>query len=283
MNLLSDFFTAKGGGRIPEDKAKIAKIGAFCKDVYEVKAVTADGFSITLGEKDAKLENVDFVAGLWRVQKKFPHEITRVRDKDVVLMNKLPRQENTYFEYWDAKQVGYNCYGQFILQSQDANLITAKYDTDDGCIWGYGATIESARAFLGLKLYDMYKDVIHLIARKNKFYDFFTADDGDRIPEDKTKTEAFYKDVYKVKAITAGGRKITLGKKGARLENVDFVAGLWRVQKKFPHEITRVRDKDVVLMNKLPHQESTNFEYWDAKLVGYNCYGPFMLQGQDAN
>ena len=35
MNLLSDFFTAKGGGRIPEDKAKIAKIGAFCKDVYE--------------------------------------------------------------------------------------------------------------------------------------------------------------------------------------------------------------------------------------------------------
>ena len=282
MNLLSDFFTAKDGGRIPEDKAKIAKIGAFCKDVYEVKAVMADGCSITLGEKGAKLEDVDFVAGLWRVQKNFPYEITRVRDKDVVLMNKLPHQENTNFEYWDAKLVGYNCYGPFVLQGKDANLIVAKYDTDEGCIWGYGTTIESARAFLGLKLYDMYKDVIHSIACKNKFI----AKDDDRIPEDKTetaKTEAFYKDVYKVKAITADGRNITLGKKGAKLENVDFVAGLWRVQKKFPHKITRVRDKDVVLTDKLSHQESTNFEYWNAKLVGYNCYGPFVLQGKDAN
>jgi len=168
MNPLSDFFIAKDGTRIPEDKAKIAKIGAFCKDVYEVKAITAGGRKITLGKKGAKIEDIDFVAGLWRVQKKFPHEITRVRDKDVVLMNKLPHQESTNFEYWDAKLVGYNCYGPFILQGQDANLIVAKYDTDNGCIWGYGTTIESARAFLGLKLYDMYKDVIHLIACKNK-------------------------------------------------------------------------------------------------------------------
>lgn len=168
MNPLSDFFTAKDGGRIPEDKAKIAKIGRFSSDVYNVKAITVDGHEITLGEKGAKLEDVDFVAGLWRVQKKFPHKITRVRDKDVVLTNKLSHQESTNFEYWDAKLVGYNCYGPFVLQGKDANLIVAKYDTDDGCIWGYGSTIESARAFLGVKLYDTYKDIIHLIACKNK-------------------------------------------------------------------------------------------------------------------
>ena len=169
MNPLSDFLQPQKGGRIlTEQEAQTAKIGAFCSDVYKVKAVDEAGNQITLGEKGAKLENVDFVAGLWRIQTKFPYEITRVRDKDVVLMNKLPHQESTNFEYWAAKQVGYNCYGPFVFQGNKPDLIVAKYDTDDGSLWGYGSSIESARAFLGLKLYDKYKDVIHRIACKNK-------------------------------------------------------------------------------------------------------------------
>jgi len=168
MNPLSDFFIAKNGNRIPEDKAEIVKIARFCSDVYNVKAVNENGGQITLGKEGATMDDVDFVAGLWRIQTKFPYKITRVRDKDVVLMNKLPHQESTNFEYWNAKLVGCNCYGPFIIQGSKPDLIVARYDTDKGYLWGYGATIEAARAFLGLKLYDEYKDVIHSIACKNK-------------------------------------------------------------------------------------------------------------------
>ncbi len=176
MNLLSDFFQSKEGGQILTEQeatvkksiALVKKRIAFNRDVYKVKASTADGAEITLGEKGAEFENVDFVAGLWRVQTKFPYEITRVRDKDVVLLDKLPHQENTNFEYWRAKIVGYNCHGPFILQGNMTDLIVAKYDTDDGCIWGYGSSIESARAFLGLKLFDIYRQEIHRVACSGK-------------------------------------------------------------------------------------------------------------------
>lgn len=161
MNPLSDFFKAKDGSRIPEDKAKIAKIGAFCNDVYNAKAFTSNGRTITLGEKGAKLENVDFVAGLWRVQKKFPYKITRVRDKNMVLFNKIDHNESTNFEYWTAKLVEYNCYGPFIIEDSKPDFIVSRCVTDKGEFWGYGATIESARAFLGLKIWDEYRDVIH--------------------------------------------------------------------------------------------------------------------------
>lgn len=169
MNPSSDFFKPLTNGHVlTEEQAKIAKIGCFCKDVYETKAVTATGRQITLGKKGAKLDDVDLVAGLWRVQKKFPYKITRVRDKDVVLMDKIQHTESTNFEYFRAKLVGYNCYGPFIFSDNKADLIVARYDTDNGSLWGYGQTIEAARAFLGLKLYDEYKDVIHSIACKNK-------------------------------------------------------------------------------------------------------------------
>ncbi len=168
MNPLSDFFIAKDGTRIPEDQAQIAKIGAFCKDVYNVKAVTNTGKKITLGEQGAKLENVDFVAGLWRVQTKFPHEITHVRDKDMVLMNKIQHTESTNFEYWTAKLIGYNCYGPFIIEGNRNDFIVSRCVVNKGVFWGYGTTIESARAFLGLKIWDEMRDVIRAAVFRDK-------------------------------------------------------------------------------------------------------------------
>lgn len=168
MNPLSDFFTAKDGTRIPEDKAKIAKIGCFCKDVYSVKAVTANGRKITLGEKGAKLDRVDRVAGLWRVQRKFKYKIVRVRDEDMVLLNKIEHTESTNFEYWTAKLVGYNCYGPFISSDTKPDYIVARCDTDKGVRWGYGKTLEAARAFLGLKIWDENKEAIRLAVCGNQ-------------------------------------------------------------------------------------------------------------------
>jgi len=168
MNPLSDFFIAKDGSRLPEAVADIARIGGFCRDAYKEKAFTANRRKLILGGKGAKLENVDKVAGLWRIQTKFPHKITRVRDKDVVLIKKSKQKDSTNFKYWEAKVVGYNCHGPFIFSGEKPDLIVARYDTDDGPLWGYGATIEAARAFLGLKIWDKYKDVIHAAVRGKK-------------------------------------------------------------------------------------------------------------------
>ena len=162
LNPLSDFLKPLPNGHVlTEIEAEIAKIARFCNDVYNAKAFTSNGRTITLGEKGAKLENVDFVAGLWRVQKKFPYKITRVRDKDMVLMNKLNHKENTNFEYWDAKLVGYNCYGPFIIDDKKPDFIVSRCIVNEREFWGYGTTIESARAFLGLKIWDELRDVIH--------------------------------------------------------------------------------------------------------------------------
>ena len=109
-----------------------------------------------------------FVGGLWRVQVEFPHEITRVRDKDMVLMEKLDHTEKTLFEFYRAKLLGYNCFGPFVHADNRYDYIVAKYVTDNKTYWSYGKTIEQARAFMGIKLYDEYKDVINTIACKKK-------------------------------------------------------------------------------------------------------------------
>ena len=108
-----------------------------------------------------KLSDVEFVAGLWRVQNPFPYKIQIVRGKPFVLTERLPHIEKNLFEFYRAALVGENCYGPFI---NSADQIVAKYTTDHGTYWSYGNTIEQARAFLGIKLYDEYMDLIHSVA-----------------------------------------------------------------------------------------------------------------------
>ena len=87
---------------------------------------------------------------------------------DIVLIKKLDRVENTLFDFYSAKMVNYNCYGPFVIDYERPDYIVAQYETDRGTYLGYGRTIEAARAYLGLKLYDEYKEVINAIACKNK-------------------------------------------------------------------------------------------------------------------
>lgn len=118
--------------------------------------------------KDYDMGNLAYCGGIWRVQNKPNFEIMRIRDKDMVLTKKLDRAENTLFEFWSAVLVCCNCYGPYLMKDKGAEYVVAKYDTDKGTMWGYGKTLELARAYLGLKLYDEYKDVIHVLACKNK-------------------------------------------------------------------------------------------------------------------
>lgn len=146
-----------------EHKTAREKIGAYHRAVATNEmAIKSDGARVALN--GVPVEDVEFVAGLWRVQDYFPHTVQRVRDRELVLADKLSHAERIPFEYWRAYTVSENCYGRYLSAKPD--LIVAKYQTDDGVYWGYGNTIEQARAFLGIKLFDNYMDLIHAHACK---------------------------------------------------------------------------------------------------------------------
>lgn len=110
--------------------------------------------------KTCPFNRVKFSGGLWRWQRKFGEPITLVRGKEFVIRNRLPNNEKNHFEYYAADMVCENCYGKYIMQGA-SRCIVAKYNTKKGTYWAYGNSIEQARAFLGIKLYDEYMDLIH--------------------------------------------------------------------------------------------------------------------------
>lgn len=125
-------------------------------------AYKSDGTTIPL--RSVPADQVEFIGGLWRVQDQKSYNIKRVRDRDLIIGNQLPHNERTFFEYYQASQLTYNCYG--ILPPQ-FDLVVAKYATDKGIYYSYGKNIADARAFLGIRLYDEYMDLIHSVACKN--------------------------------------------------------------------------------------------------------------------
>lgn len=112
------------------------------------------------------IDDVEFIAGAWRVQNKFDKQIQLVRGEELVLDERLDRTEKNLFEFYRAHLVGLNCYGRFIVGGP--GVIVAKYETDDETHWAYGKTLEQARAFLGIRLYDKYMNLIHAAACKKK-------------------------------------------------------------------------------------------------------------------
>lgn len=144
--------------KFAEYKTAKEKTNAYVRDCGAgALAYKSDNTTVPL--RSVQMSNVEFVAGLWRVQDTFDRPIQRVRDIDVVLGEKLPHTERIPFEYYRAYRLGENCYGKYVSSRPD--MIVAKYTTNDGTFWGYGPTIEAARAFLGIKLYDHYSDLIH--------------------------------------------------------------------------------------------------------------------------
>lgn len=119
--------------------------------------------SVKLGTPGAEFNDVDFIGGLWRVQRPFNREITRVRDRDFILGEKLPHKEHTKFDFFKAYMVTTNCYGRFVFENKDRyDFIVAKYKNNRGTFWAYGKTIADARAFLAIRIYDLYQDLIDL-------------------------------------------------------------------------------------------------------------------------
>lgn len=137
---------------------------AVADSVKLVLAHTSSGKTLPLADVD--VSRVEFVAGLWRVQDEFPYQIQMVRDLPFVLGARLPLNERNHFEFYHARRVCENCYGKYLVPGSEK--IVAKYTTDKGTYWAYGDTVEQARAFLGIKLYDEYMELIHSVACKNQ-------------------------------------------------------------------------------------------------------------------
>lgn len=144
------------------DKKRAYDLACAQNNVY---AVDANLRKVLLNKVD--INRVAFVGGVWRVQNLFPYEITRVRDKDMRIMDRINYKDKTGFEYYNTKCVGYNCYGPFMTGGNTSDYIVSKSVTNKGVCWGYGKTIESARAFLGLKLLDEYMDVVKSAMNQN--------------------------------------------------------------------------------------------------------------------
>ncbi len=141
-----------------------AYYGDCSKGARQVMAYYSGGAIVPLAS--VNISDVEFIGGLWRVQDKFPHRIQIVRDVPFVLGDRIARNERNLFEFFHAQRVCENCYGKFL--SSSPKYIVAKYTTDKQTYWSYGQTVEQARAFLGIKLYDEYMDLIHLVACQNQ-------------------------------------------------------------------------------------------------------------------
>ena len=144
---------------------KSDKENAAAKRIEYNKALDAGAVAYTGFQKCEPLENfefndVEYIAGLWRVQHKIPYEITNVRDRQFVLVEKLPRTEKNKFEYHRAALATWGGTGCLADVSRPG-WIVAKYETPRGTFMSYGQTIEQARAFLAISIYDEYQDLIH--------------------------------------------------------------------------------------------------------------------------
>lgn len=138
---------------------KVQKYTQACKSGEFARQ--SDGRTVRLC--DVAPDDVEFIGGMWRVQDDFKYDICTIRNRLMVLGERIAHTEKTFFEYYRAAWVGFNCYGPFVSAF---DTVVAKYMTDDGTYWAYGANIAAARAFLGIRLYDEYMNMIHSVACK---------------------------------------------------------------------------------------------------------------------
>ena len=129
-------------------------------------AHNSDGTIVPL--KALRADDVEFIGGLWRVQNKNNYNVRKIGDRDIIIGDEIPYFGPSFFDYYRASYLTYNCYGPLM---PNYNLVVAKYDCGDEEFWAYAKNITMATAYLGMHLYDKYKSLInnhaHTMAKKS--------------------------------------------------------------------------------------------------------------------
>ncbi len=96
------------------------------------------------------------------------------------------------------------------------------------------------------------------------------------------KIEAYEMDCVKGKmAIKQVGKELkNIPLRTLAPNDVEFIAGEWRVQNKLSSKIIKIsvqnREQQFVLGERLPSVKKNIFEYYKANVVGSNCYGSYV-------
>lgn len=130
---------------------------AYCQ-ACKNKEMAVDENLNTIPLQNLKYNQVEYIAGFWRVQKPHTYNIQTVRDKVMIIFEKLDHKESTDFNFYRAAEFTWNCYQILPGQSYVAAELFGQ--------WGYGRSIEDARAFLGIKLYAKHQKLIHAIENR---------------------------------------------------------------------------------------------------------------------
>ena len=102
--------------------------------------------------RDVPVDNVEFIGGLWRIQRPNKYKILNIRNRPMILGERIEHNERTPFEYYHAALLAYNCYGAL---TPHFDMVAAKYITPTGTYWSYGKDIAAARAFMGILVVDL--------------------------------------------------------------------------------------------------------------------------------
>ncbi len=206
--------------------------------------------TIPLGAPGAGFNDVEYVAGLWRVQNKVHYDTINVQERDFTLLDRLNRTEHTNFEYYSAAQVGWTGWG--CACDNNPGYIIGKYETGRGTFYAYGCqwadgpkkALATARAHLAGQVYLAYKDLI--------IADIIRADNAAK-HSGKTEQKNLFQDKYEIVSVQCSDTP----------QNAQ--------QAKEP-------DRHFVLLNKLDRTENTDFEYYAAARIDlsyqYSCLNP---------
>ncbi|MBP5485228.1 MAG: hypothetical protein J6Y07_00775 [Alphaproteobacteria bacterium] len=206
---------------------------------YEDAVAWIDGKPVPLGGPGAELNDVEYVAGLWRVQNKEQYDTISVQEREFVLLDRLTRTEHTNFEYYSAAHVGWTGCGRSC--DNKPGYIIGKYETGRGTFYAYGCqwadgskeALATARAHLAGQVVLAYQDLI--------IADTIRADKAAEQSE-KTEQKNLFQDKYEIISVQTQDS---------------------------PENTQQIKESDgqFVLLNKLDRTENTNFEYYLAARV----------------
>ena len=147
---------------LSEHKTERQKYRAFVTDrASGAVAHKFDGTVVSLN--NINVHDVEFIGGLWRVQKPCTYTVRYINKQQIILGDKIPYSGAGMFDYYRAGHLVYNCYGPL---APKFDLVAACFVAGDETYWAYGNTTATAGATLAIRMCDEYKYLLRTFAQQ---------------------------------------------------------------------------------------------------------------------